>query len=569
MKRLLSLALTCMLTALLIVPAFGAPACTCGNTPLIVVSGMNTYPMMLADEAGEEVQVFPPDIDVAAIVVAALKGLGMSAATLDINALLDALLPVAWDILGDVACDENGNSVQPITVQKFDTSMAQYLDIIGTEGSTNEHGLLQEACGRYGADHVYFFNYNWRLDPLEHARELHELILTAKRETGHSRVNLAPCSMGGVQVLSYLYLYGSAELESIAFLSSTFYGAYVATDLFQKRVSIDGDNLQRYISHNMDGVGRDILAGILQGLDTLGLLDAILNLADALIAKLVDRVYAELLIPIFGTMPGLWSLVDPAQYEDAKAVMLDEELHAGLIARTDELQKNVTSQRETLLLEAAKDTKIIVFSHYNIPNIPLYDSANVQADGILDACFTSGGAIAANMGETLGEAYTQQQTGCGHNHLSADGVVDASTCLFPEYTWFFKGVRHVGVKQGKPQSAFLLNLLDFDGQPTVHTAGFYGQFLTDTGDWDLAELGYLGEEPATDTPPATEPATQSPAKTQPATQTPAHPDTTAPGTQAEIPQTGDSRALPAALTLCAALPAVFLLLAKRRRLLGS
>ena len=74
-----------------------------------------------------------------------------------------------------------------------------------------------------------------------------------------------------------------------------------------------------------------------------------------------------------------------------------------------------------------------------------YDSEN--ADGIIQLDSTSMGAYAANVGETLPEGYVQQNTSknCSdptHNHISPDRVVDASTAMLPDTTFYFKGQKH-------------------------------------------------------------------------------------------------------------------------------
>ena len=65
-------------------------------------------------------------------------------------------------------------------------------------------------------------------------------------------------------------------------------------------------------------------------------------------------------------------------------------------------------------------------------------SANIDAYYDFTHLFTA-------LAQTLGEGYVQQGTHCkntAHNHLSPDGVVDASVGLLPDYTFYFKGQDH-------------------------------------------------------------------------------------------------------------------------------
>ena len=83
---------------------------------------------------------------------------------------------------------------------------------------------------------------------------------------------------------------------------------------------------------------------------------------------------------------------------------------------------------------------------YDFPLINVGETWNTQnADYIIQVDSTSMGAHLANTGETLPEDYKQQNTYCSnpeHNHISPDRVVDASTGLLPDTTFYFDGQRH-------------------------------------------------------------------------------------------------------------------------------
>ena len=45
--------------------------------------------------------------------------------------------------------------------------MANYPEFVNEEGYlTNEPAIVRAAAAKIGADHVYYFNYDWRLDPM-------------------------------------------------------------------------------------------------------------------------------------------------------------------------------------------------------------------------------------------------------------------------------------------------------------------------------------------------------------------------------------------------------------------
>ena len=84
------------------------------------------------------------------------------------------------------------------------------------------------------------------------------------------------------------------------------------------------------------------------------------------------------------------------------------------------------------------------------------------------------GATCSPIAETLGDGYKQANIDCGHNHVSPDKKIDASTCKYPEYTWFVKGNPHN--KFNAPYREFITWAILFDGQPTVHSNEKYPQF---------------------------------------------------------------------------------------------
>ena len=63
---------------------------------------------------------------------------------------------------------------------------------------------------------------------------------------------------------------------------------------------------------------------------------------------------------------------------------------------------------------------------------------------------------------------------CCSVSLSSDGMIDASTALYPDYTWFFKNLQHSSL----PDCVY--ELMDFiahaDGQVTVFDDARFPQF---------------------------------------------------------------------------------------------
>ena len=144
----------------------------------------------------------------------------------------------------------------------------------------------------------------------------------------------------------------------------------------------------------------------------------------------------------------------------------DDEKYATLISRIDDYHYNVQNNI-TDILSAAMDsgTPVAIVCGYGIAVIPVTTVTDSQGDMLIDTKYASLGATAAPFGGKL-------ESG---ERLSPDSQIDASTCAFPEYTWFVKYQSHNNWCE--PYKAFILWLAQYDGQPTVTTNEAYPQFM--------------------------------------------------------------------------------------------
>ena len=171
--------------------------------------------------------------------------------------------------------------------------------------------------------------------------------------------------------------------------------------------------------------------------------------AGGILDNLQERVFDELLTPVFGTLLGLWSFVPDSAYEEAKAINLDPETQAGLIAKADYYHYEVQCKAEEILNDAVDNgVRVMIVAGYNIQRTPLVENMHNNSDATVDTKYASAGATVALLGETLGENYQQANCDCGHNHVSPEGDIDASTCILPEHTWFIKGMLHSNCHDG-------------------------------------------------------------------------------------------------------------------------
>lgn len=477
MKKVISIFLTLTMFVLCETPAFAAERCDCNNYPFIVISGMANFPLYL-DENGNEIKVFPPTLD-KCLLTPLIVPAATSLAKKDWNALSDLLISTANNIFLPIAFNPDGTPANDIVSPEFPLSIDHYPEMTFKDINYGGRTLLDSACDRYGSDHVFFFNYDWRFSPLDNADDLDVFIRNVKQTTGHNKVNLAACSLGGAQAMAYFYKYGGDDVNSCAFLCSAFTGNLLTSDLLAREFMLNSASLITIAKYALEGGKRAFLAPALDLLFELGKLDKIIALAGVSVDFVLNRLYDEFLCNIAFTMPGLWSFVQTDQYEYAKSVMLDETRNFNLIAKIDDFQYNVHQRAKEIIDGIISDgTKVAFTAHYNIYSIPIYASATAQNDGLVETTCASGGAHCAPVGSTLPKDYVQQNFCAGHNHLSADHVIDASTSMYPEYTWFFKSITHVGASYDSEYSEFVFWLIEQDAQPNIWQNEDYPQFMS-------------------------------------------------------------------------------------------
>jgi hypothetical protein len=111
---------------------------------------------------------------------------------------------------------------------------------------------------------------------------------------------------------------------------------------------------------------------------------------------------------------------------------------------------------------------------YNLQTFPCGNSVNNSTDAVIDAKYASFGATFADLDSNLGDSYVQANS-CGHNHISPDNKVDASTGRYPEQTWYVRDFVHM---RGSDDYDLLVHYILFsDEQVTVFDNEKYPQFL--------------------------------------------------------------------------------------------
>lgn len=458
MKKVISVILAVLLTFSVSAASFSSYAsdkCGCSYTPIVYVTGFAMTDLVANAGTDDEYNVFMPETSaivsaVASLIVPAI----MLRVTGDYDAFGAALGRTLNVMMKDAACDDNGDPLNDSVDVKFRVD------------PTAAHG--------YRCDDR--FNYDWREDVFDIADELNDYIEKTKELTRHDKVVLKGESMGGAVVMTYLKKYGHDSVETVIMQSSAFNGITLMGGLFTGDLNIKTSSVMNYIGNFIEGSDpvTVLYRCIFYALSGF-LLSPVCGELDKVFAEGKEALYEESLRDLFGNIPGIWTFVPNEYYEQAKAYMLDERENAVLINKLDAYHYGIMDSTKEILDVAMSDgMKLAIVSNYGKAAVPVLTEDGYQSDFLIDTSRTSLGATCADFGTTLPEGYTQSVAD-GHSHISCDNAIDASTCMYPEYTWFIKDMMHTWYTSGYYD--FTWWLAQHRVQPTVNESDAFPQFL--------------------------------------------------------------------------------------------
>lgn len=464
LKTLLSVVLSLSLVFAMLVPAFAVEGCDCGNEPVVQVRGIGET---LYDENGNE--IFSAENIVKGILPEIPKLMDFLANN-NIDSFVNAVANAVGSIFGPVAYDNDMNRDNIVTVDGSNAPVEEYMDFANPVGSEQTlAGILYEELGE---NHTYLFVYDWTANPFDIAADLNEFIQNVKETSGHDKVSLCAESMGASITNTYLAVYGYDDVSTVVMSNGAFNGLEMLGQLFTGNAQIDGDALARLISQSIRGS-----AEYTSLLAYLPLFEELALMANDIFAAAGDRMYEDILIPVFGYIPSFWCLIPEYAYLDAMDYMLG---NAGdnlkdFVASYYDIVASGTNDRVNEMVES-EDVNYFNVSNYNRYIAPVTPSAKWNSDGVIETYNTSGFATVADMGTTLGDDYVQAVDN-GKNMISPDNVVDASTCQAPMQTWFIKNLGHVSYGTDDGTGDFYVWLLTADEQYTVESNEAYPQFM--------------------------------------------------------------------------------------------
>lgn len=474
MKKLLSVLMAIVMIFTITVPAFAAQKTATAaenydGNPVIIVRGIDFAGLTF--ENGEKAL----NVSASTIFSALMDGFMGMLKIKTVDSVLDGAFLAAKEIFDPISCDKEGNSkYYDVSMKQYPESMANYPEFVATLPDGGEEGIVKTAIDKYGAENTYFFTYDWRKTPEQIADELHGYVQTARRNSGKDKVNIICASMGGMVTTAYFYYYGTYDVESAVFLSGAQNGTYVCGDALNGRIVFDGDVLVKFIN---GATGDNFFLKVFIGIfDMLGVVDFIADVANDMVSSSFDRGNDLMLRDSLGAFCGFWALCPDADFESGVENIFGghEEEYPVLLEKIDGVKKFVFSTEETLKGAIADGVKISFVSNYNSGLAPVYERANLNGDNVLEAELTSNFATIAPLGETLSKGYIEN---ADKKYISPDNVIDASTAVFKDNTWFVKDAPHVAADYRTGFSEFTFTLLESETQPTINSFEKYPQFM--------------------------------------------------------------------------------------------
>lgn len=318
----------------------------------------------------------------------------------------------------------------------------------------NKRDYSQKGEKGFFAVDDYWFHYDWRLDPMETADDFNSFVQDIKRTTGCEKVGIAATCLGTNIVMAYVAKYGVEDIQGISIDGSVVGGAEILSEVICAKFDITPPALLRVL-YDVEALGMfsvgDFVMATLEMLTQTGILEGVISTTENLLYdKLVAGVTSALATSTFYTWPNYWACVSPEDYESAKYYVFGEEgsekrqEYAGLISKLDNYDKNVR-QRIPELMKSIKDggANIGIISKYGYQIIPIVASSDVVSDQFASVKRSSFGATTSTVYEPLSDEYIAQREAEGKGkYISPDNMIDASTCIYPDYTWFIKGSSH-------------------------------------------------------------------------------------------------------------------------------
>lgn len=470
MKRIIAVLLS--LAMIMSVCAFGTSASglldkkDITEYPVIIVPGYSSSALYMGDspETGEQVWGLNMDEVLDRVLNRLIDlGVGLGALTVGNAEIIAKILGEEINgIFEKMRCAPDGSSVYPL--KRVIDNGADGNNVVLMEKYPNgdhrqEQDIAEEIAKYVGHENIYNFACDFRMGTEFCATQLDAYIQTVKKHSGKDKVNLFAVSHGGQTTATYLTLFGyKNDVDNAVMTIPAIGGAGIAYDAMTNQIDFDEECLIRFIEH---GTRTEEDYNWLVKAQQLGFIDSIFE-------ELVPEIF-----PTVGYWGSLWDFIPLDKYEDTKKMILDPEVSAPLIEKSDRFHYEIYPKIEKKLAECIKNgmnISIISGTGNRIVTGLMEDS-----DGIITTA-SSTGATTAPYGQRFADGYVQIEKCGGKNKVSPDMKIDASTGYMPDNTWYVNGLFHGMTFWDYYSRNLMMTLLLTDNITDVYSDPAYPQF---------------------------------------------------------------------------------------------
>ena len=444
-----------------------------GDVPVVMLGGdgndlydgdgkqLYTFPQIIAAFATGQEGVIPDGFDLKESFTTILKAYVKGILTFREEQFYDALEAEVRKLTAPIQMDENGDPRNNSGVSAHDKEANEKR--MTTPNPNGPYNIVS-----------YIFDYDWRRSPMEIADELDAFIEAVCEMTGKQQISLVGRCLGTNFVLAYLTKYGyKNRIRGLGLDVGMMHGQDALSESISGKFSTDGNAILRYLA-DMEITPDDWLKDLIIFMERAHIFDNINASVKAKIyAKTAKGVTSALAMSTLFTMPGFWTCVSNRDYDAAMNYVFGKDgsakrqKYAGLIQKIEAYHHQVQLPMDDMLRQFAADGgKLALVVKYGYQLMPMCDSRNLAADSFVSVKNASLGATTSLNYNTLSEEYISSREALGlGKYISPDKKIDASTCMFPDYTWFIKNIEHATYIQKEYE--LLYTVITGDEQYTV------------------------------------------------------------------------------------------------------
>lgn len=416
--------------------------------------------------------------------------------------LINGLLNDDWDpyfenlqkeigeLTGDAKLDCNGDALPGTGISKERQEFLDYAISHDKKGKKGYYGLYD-----------YHFWYDWRLDPIESAAKLNDYIKAVKHKTGADKVGINASCLGTIVTTTYVKMYGVGDIQGIGYTGSLVNGAEFLSEAISGKFDINSNAINRLLMDSAYIGLFDFDEFVETSIDLVvasGLVDYLeADIRKNIYDKLVYGVTSALALSTIFTYPSYWAAVSKEDYAQAMLHVFGPEgsekrkEYEGLIKKIETYNTEVRANLPAILSSIkAGGANFGAIAKYGFQILPICESYDAVSDQFVSVNHASFGATTSTIYDTLTEDYIADRIADKKGkYISPDKQIDASTCIYPDCTWFVKNSSHS--EYTEYEKKILYDVATADRQLTVDDFE-WSQFMV--YDYDTDTMAKMTEE---------------------------------------------------------------------------